>query len=361
MFRLPSIRIGRLFGIPVELNASWFLVLVLVSAGLAFGYFPVDFPGRPLWVDVLSGTVAALLFFGSIVLHEVSHSVVARRVGLNVDKVTLFLFGGVAQLSEEPRTPGSEFVMAVAGPSASVLVAFASFCAYVLLVTFGVSDRWWAPLPYLAQVNLLVAGFNLLPGFPMDGGRVVRSLLWWASGDKRIATRVAGIGGQLVGWMLILAGLYGVYLRLFGLLWLALLGLFIRTLAARSSTQSDRVVQRSVTPLEDVMRAPVPVVSRQGGLVTGAVASAPEAARVWAVVEDGRVVGALDTWGQPAAVESGEVERVVGSSPIPPLVDAQDSADVAARILSEGAAVVWVVRRDRLVGYVTPSAVGLST
>jgi Zn-dependent protease len=317
LFSLPSLRLGRLFGVPVEVNPSWFLIFVLAGVGLSLGYFPEVFPGRALWLDVASGVVAALLFFGSIVVHEVAHSLVAKRVGLDVERVTLFLFGGVAQLTEEPRTPGAEAVMAVAGPAASVVLALASFGLYAGLVNLGAPDAVWGPLPYLAQVNALVAAFNLLPGFPMDGGRVVRSLLWWATGDKVVATNVASIGGEVVGWGLVAAGLAGALVIGPGLAWLCLLGLFIRSLAARSGRGLARAVRQSVTPVADVMRSPV---AREAAL---APLSASEAA-------------------------FGQTTRFAR-----PLVDAADSLDVAARLIAAGAPAVWIVRDGRLVGEVT--------
>jgi Zn-dependent protease len=336
---MPSLRVGRLLGIPVELNPSWFLVFALVVVGLAFGYFPEVFPGRSTWVNVANGVVAGILFFGSIVVHEVSHSVIAKRTGLGVDRVTLFMFGGVAQLTEEPRTPGAEFVMAIAGPSASVILSVTCFALYAALVQFGAPDVAWAPLPYLAQVNALVAAFNLLPGFPMDGGRVVRSLVWWATGDKLKATKVAAVGGQVVGWGLVAAGLTGAVTLGLGFAWLCLLGLFIRSLAARSGRQLLSMVRVSVTPVSAVMATPVP--AAPAAVASDTRRMAPGQTEVLPVIEHGRLAGAAGSDGTP----------VPGG--LPPLLDASDSVDVAARATSAGAQVVWVVRGNRLVGELT--------
>lgn len=260
VFGGPSIRIGRFFGIPVELNISWFIVFALVAASLAFGYFPAAMSKEPVWVDVVAGVVTALLFFASIVMHELSHSLVARLGGLHVSRVTLFLFGGVSELDEEPATPGKELVMAAAGPGMSLLLAGVLLVLYGLLVRLGAPEWIWVPVGYLAVINFIVGAFNLTPGFPMDGGRVLRAILWRASGDQLKATRWAARTGQTIGYVMIAFGVYGILvLHTFDYVWFAFLGWFLSTLAGQAYQQQLIRSQLAGTRVEQVMASPVVV------------------------------------------------------------------------------------------------------
>ncbi len=239
MFSLPSIRIGTFFGIPIELNPTWFIIFVLVAASLAFGTFPAvkEFSGWGTAGYIAAGIVTALLFFASVVFHELSHSLVARSGGLKIERVTLFIFGGVAQMAEEPRTPGAEFVMAIAGPAASLVLAGVFFLGLSVSRAAGVPSWIWGPLGYLAQINLMVAVFNLLPGFPLDGGRVLRSALWAATGDQLKATKWAARAGQFIGYSMVAFAVYGVVRGTFDFIWFGLIGWFIATLADSSYRQ----------------------------------------------------------------------------------------------------------------------------
>lgn len=239
MFDLPSIRVGRIFGIPVEINVSWAAIFVLVTFSLSTGVFPSISASRgATWpVYTLVGAVTALLFFGSILAHELSHSVVAQASGGRVDKITLFIFGGVAQIDEEPRTPGREFLMAAAGPAMSLVLAGVCFAGFVVSAMYAAPWWIWAPLQYLAGINLLVAGFNLMPGFPLDGGRVLRSILWGVTGDLLKATRWASRAGQFIGWGMVFGALTGVLSGRSDLIWFGIIGWFIASLAGQSYRQ----------------------------------------------------------------------------------------------------------------------------
>lgn len=260
MFNLPSLRLGRLFGIPLEINPTWLIIFVLISATLSFSYYPAAFPGRTPFVNVTSGILTALLFFASIVMHELSHSLVARTGGIKVRKVTLFMFGGVAQMEDEPSSPWREFIMALAGPLMSFFLAFAFFVGYIILASMGVTNVIWAPLQYLALINLGVGVFNLLPGFPLDGGRVLRAVLWGATGDHLKATLWASRAGQFIGYSMVVLAVLGVVQGVFDLIWLGLIGWFIATLAEGSYRQ--QVVK---TTLEGVqvrsIMSPDPIVA----------------------------------------------------------------------------------------------------
>lgn len=238
VFDVPSFRIGRIFGIPFEINLSWVIVFGLVSLMLATSYYPAV-PGAqsaPVWLLFLLGVVTALLFFASILAHELAHALVTRLEGGKVEKITLFIFGGVAQIEEEPKSPGRELLMASAGPGVSLLLAGLAYLGWVFSV--GTSP-WWltSPLEYLAGINFFVGVFNLLPGFPLDGGRVLHSVLWAATGDNARATRWAARSGQVIGWGMVAVALVGVLAGATSLIWLGLVGWFIAWLAGASYGQ----------------------------------------------------------------------------------------------------------------------------
>lgn len=262
MFNLPSFKIGTFFGIPVEVNPTWLIIFVLVASSLAFGTFPAvaAFAGWGAIGYVVAGIVTALAFFASIVFHELSHSLVAKAGGLKIERVTLFMFGGVSQMAQEPRTAGAEFLMAIAGPAASLLLAGLFFVAEVLSRTAGAPSWTWGPLGYLSQINLLVAFFNLLPGFPLDGGRVLRSIIWATTGNLLNATRWAARAGQLIGYSMVALGVFGALRGSFDLIWLGLIGWFIAMLADGAYRQQVVQTQLAGTKVSAAM-SPGPIVT----------------------------------------------------------------------------------------------------
>jgi len=225
----------RLFGIPIRVSPSWFFVAGFVAWSLARGYFPSRYPQFSVGVCWLLGVAAALLLFTCVVLHELGHSLVAKREGIGVACVTLFIFGGVSQITSHPARPSSELRVALAGPLVSLLIAW--ICSALLSAVrmpFAVA----ALLQYLAVANIALAVFNMLPGFPLDGGRVLRALLWAWSGSLRRATRIASSIGVLFGGALLT---WGAWIMLRGIIgsgvWYLLLGSFLfRT--ARASYRS---------------------------------------------------------------------------------------------------------------------------
>ncbi|MBI2323274.1 MAG: site-2 protease family protein, partial [Chloroflexi bacterium] len=181
-----ALRLGRIAGIPVGVHPSWFVALAVITLSLAQGFFPQSYPG---WSEVTywaAGFVAALALFLSVLLHELRHAAAARARGLAVESITLFIFGGVAHIRSEADSPRDEFFIAVVGPVASVLIGGVSWLAARALGVADVPLR--AILEYLGMVNVMLAIFNLLPGYPLDGGRVLRAILWGATGSMARAT-----------------------------------------------------------------------------------------------------------------------------------------------------------------------------
>jgi len=232
-----SIKLGRLWGIPIGLHWSWFLIFGLVTWSLAVGYFPVEYPELPSPAYWLLGALTSVLFFGSVLLHELGHTWVALRERLKVRGITLFLFGGVAQLSDEPRTPGGEFRVSIAGPlvSAALAVLFGALWLLDQAIPYLAAPSVW-----LARMNLMLALFNMIPGFPLDGGRVLRAGVWKLTGDPQRATKVTAITGQVFAFGFIALGVWTIFQGgFFNGLWLAFIGWFLQNAAATSYAQSS--------------------------------------------------------------------------------------------------------------------------
>ncbi|HVD31036.1 MAG TPA: site-2 protease family protein [Methylomirabilota bacterium] len=238
-----SVRVARLFGIDINIHFSWLLIFFLVVLNLADS-FPQQFPQWSNQKGLVVAAITAFLFFGSVLGHELAHSLVARRFQMSVSSITLFLLGGVANLRKEPPSAKAEFFMAIAGPATSVIIGVVA-----LGVAFLIDPR--AALPnaeavqavagYLGTVNLYLAAFNMIPGFPLDGGRVLRSAIWGVSGDRTRATTIAARGGQVVA---VAFGAFVFYevivLRDASALWLGLIAYFLWN-AATTSLQQERI------------------------------------------------------------------------------------------------------------------------
>ncbi len=230
-----SLYLGKILGIPIRLHVSCFLIAILISWSLSAGYFPQEYPGWSTTTYWLVGVSASILFFASVLIHELGHSVLALREKVPVKSITLFIYGGVAQIGREPPTAGAEFRIAIAGPLSSLGLA-ALFGG--LGATLADNATLAAPLAYLGRINLLLALFNMIPGFPLDGGRVLRAALWAFGGSFQNATQWASRAGRVVAYGFILFGASQVLLGqgLVNGLWLAFIGWFLKN-AAESSYQ----------------------------------------------------------------------------------------------------------------------------
>jgi Zn-dependent protease/predicted transcriptional regulator len=243
-----SWKIATIMGIPIRLHYSWLIVFGLITWSLSTYYFPKAAPELPIASYWIKGTLAAVLFFSSICFHELAHSYIARKYNLAVVSITLFIFGGVAQINGEPPNPKAEFRIAIAGPLSSLLLALLFF-----LVSMNVSGGMEALFVYLARINFIIAVFNLIPGFPMDGGRVLRSVLWSRTKNFFQATRSAARIGQRIALFFILFGLVSIFTGVPGGLWLMIIGWFLYA-AAQSSYQLSTLQEiLSGVKVRDVM------------------------------------------------------------------------------------------------------------
>jgi Zn-dependent protease/predicted transcriptional regulator len=239
MFR-GGIPIGKAFGISLRLHYSWFLIFALVTWALAGVYFPATHPTWSLALKIGAGLITSILFFGSVLFHELMHSIVALREGIQIQAITLFFLGGVSQMTGEPKTAGDEFRMAAAGPFSSLVLGAVFLGVYYLLnsYTSETAQIVAAISQYLGIINILLGVFNLIPGFPLDGGRVLRSLIWWRSRNLQNATRIASNIGRAIGFFFIIGGIFLAFTgNFFNGIWLVLIGWFLETAASSSYKQ----------------------------------------------------------------------------------------------------------------------------
>lgn len=231
-----TIRLGRIRGIEIGINYTWLVVFALVTASLALAFFPQIVPGLGILEYWLLGAAASVLLFGSVLVHELSHSIVAQQLGIQVKSITLFIFGGVSNIQGEPKRPRDEALMAAAGPGASIGIGLVLFGLWFLL---GDGNAPLASLlGYLWLINFLLAAFNLIPGFPLDGGRVFRSIVWAATDNFERATRIAARVGQVVAYLFIFGGLFIIFTGdIIGGIWLAFIGWFLNNAAEQSYRQ----------------------------------------------------------------------------------------------------------------------------
>lgn len=358
-----SIRLGKILGIPIGLNPSWFVTLGILLVILGFQLFPAMFPELSRWAQWSLAGSAALLFFASILAHELAHSLVARSYGIPVKGITLFIFGGVAQLGREAPRPKAEFLMAAAGPATSILLAALFFGLWRVS---GAADD---PVPtlwmWLGIANLGVGIFNLAPGFPMDGGRLVRSLLWAVTGSFSVASRWATLGGQAVAYGLIAVGLLSLlsllspHLSPWNGLWLVVIGFFLDGAARQSYLQVRILDSLRSYRARDFMSQELPLIARDVALAQALAAYPAWSPRAYLfVVDNGQVVGIVNrdqarnlSPRQREQLTMGDV--MVQASQVPTVHPDEDAASILQRMEAEDVAQMPVVDGGYLVGVVS--------
>ena len=355
-----AIKLFRIFGFTVRIDPSWFIVAVLVTWSFATVAFPEQLPGQPPVTYWLMGVAGALFYFLSVVLHELAHSLVARTYGVEMRGITLFIFGGVAEMPGEVPTPQSEFVIAAAGPAASFVIGLASGGLGFL----GRVAGWPAPVNtvflYLGFLNAALAVFNLIPAFPLDGGRILRSILWGWKKSLRWATRISAAIGGGFGLLLIALGVLTVVMVPGGFtsgLWLFLLGLFVRHAASMSYQQL--LLRRALAgePVSRFMHADPVTVPRAVSvreLVDDYVYR--RHFKMFPVVDDaGRLIGCVSTR-QIREIPREEWDRQTAGAlaeqcgPENTVRADTDALEALSRMSRSGASRLMVVDGDRLLG-----------
>lgn len=254
-----SLQIGRVFGIPIKVHYTWLIIFGLLTWSLSTLYFPSVAPQLPQSSYWIKGVLAALLLFLSVAIHELSHSLVAMRYRLEIESITLFIFGGVAQMKGEPPSPQAEFRIAIAGPLASFALAGVFYILELNTSDLGVRSLF----AYVSNINLILGIFNLIPGFPMDGGRVFRAMLWSRKRDYFYATQKASKLGQKIAIFFIV---FGLFLLLFGAptgLWLILIGWFLYSAAYGSYQQTTLQALLEGVRVKDIMAKDLVTVTPQ--------------------------------------------------------------------------------------------------
>jgi Zn-dependent protease/CBS domain-containing protein len=354
-----GISLFKVAGIRINLDFSWFIIFGLVLFALSAGYLPRAYPGQPFQTYWVAGLIATLLFFASVMLHELAHSLVAIRHGIDIPEITLFIFGGVSRLSQEPKDPGTEFKIAVVGP-------LTSFALAALFGALGAALKSFEPsliavvIGYLAWINLALGIFNLIPGFPLDGGRLFRAFLWWKTGSLTRATKVAAdFGKGFAVAIMILGGLQIFAGALINGLWFIFIGMFLRGMSVQG--YEELVLRKSLegVHVDEVMVREV--VSVPPHLTVSQLIHdyfLHYAYRGFPVAEDGRVLGVV-SMAALRQLPREDYDRVQVSEIMTPLadellIDAKASlADALITMSREGQDRLLVLTGGRLAGLVT--------
>jgi len=348
-------------GIRVYAHYSWFLVALLIAGTLALGWFPTVLPNRSLAQYVILGVLTAFFFFASVLIHELAHSVVAATNGIPVRRITLFLFGGIAEITREPSDPRTELKIAIAGPATSAVLAIGFWIAVYVTGLGGGRPAPQVAFLYLAVANTFLLAFNLLPGLPLDGGRMLRAIIWRATGDITRATYSASLAGKAIAGLLILGGLIAILTGrgVITGLWFIFIALFLRQGADASYRQVLARTRLTGTPLGDVMSTNVVTVSPSITL-TELVETYFLAHHFicYPVVQNGRPIGTVSVKDigrvAPDALKTTRVADVMTPlSPDTVLAPDDDIATAMARMASTGRGRFPVVEDGRLAGIVT--------
>ncbi len=368
-----SLRIATIFDIPILVHPSWFLLFAGVTGILAIQVFPDELAGRSSLTYFLMAAVSVLLFFVSLIAHELAHSAVARAQNIPVRNITLFIFGGVAQITREARRPIAELALAIAGPLASV--AAAALFLFARWLIGAQNDRAVdVVLLWLGLTNIVVAIFNMIPAFPMDGGRAFRSIIWLFTGNQHRATEIAAWIGRAFAWSLMTIGLLAIggiigrnndSLRFFNGPMIIIVGLFLENAARQSLVQARAIRILDRYHASDLMTTDLPVVDRSaplGALARGVLEINP---RITYFVEDqGKLVGILSGYQIAKIPESKWDSLTAGLAMVPSdrlqafgpgdlaseVLMAMENAELTHTPVVDRGRVVGVVGRDRLLG-----------
>jgi Zn-dependent protease/predicted transcriptional regulator len=366
MARASGLRIGRVFGIPIYVHPSWFVIFALITFSLAT-QFTRQHPHGSHAQHWYLGILTSLLFFGSVVFHELAHSVVALHYRMPVVSITLFVFGGVARIGREPDSAKREFNVAMVGPLSSY---FLSGSFWLLLRLFPQNEMVAALAFWLAWVNFGLATFNLVPGFPLDGGRIFRALVWGLTHSYERATRLAAGSGRLIAYAIIVFGSWRALSGDFiGGLWIAFIGWFLLTAAQESVAQVAVRTALAGLRASDVMSHEIPTVGRDISLEEYGQQILRTGRRCHLVISDGRLLGLMDVralnsvprnqWSgtsvQAAMIPRDKILSAAPDQPLLPLLERMIAADVnQVPVMTgivdsvSGAQVVGMVTRDSI-------------
>jgi Zn-dependent protease/predicted transcriptional regulator len=351
-----SFKLGTLAGIDIRLHYTWLLAFFLIAWSLALGYFPMaGDQGGPITAAIL-GAVAALLLFVSVLLHELGHSLVARALGLRVDNITLFIFGGVSNITREPSSARDEFLISVVGPLVSLVLA-GLFWSIGLLLPSGSTAS--ALVAYLASTNLLLGLFNIVPGFPLDGGRVLRSIVWAVTGDMARATRSASYVGQAVAFVLIGWGvLRSLTGDVGGGIWIAFIGWFLNSGAEAARQELHLEQSLAQVPVTSIMDRSLDHVSSELTVSDFVVDHVSRGGRrAMPVLDSGQLVGIMSVTDakhvdQPAWPTT-RIAEVMTRASLHTLGPEANLADALQLMVDHGVHQVPIVQGGALVGMVT--------
>ena len=357
-----TLRIGRISGVNIFVHYSWLLIAGLILLSF-WGQLETDHPTTNRATIVALAGLGATIFFGSVLLHELAHAVMARRRGIDVEGITLYLFGGATEADASSRAAGDEFAIAIVGPLTSLATAAAlAVCA----IAAGGQD---APLPdllsYLALLNVVLAVFNLAPGLPLDGGRVLRSAVWAFTGDFAKATRWATNGGVALGYLLISAGLLGLWQGAIGGLWFVAIGWMISQSARQNEYQERLRSEFRDLVAADIMSSPVVTIAAHTSIASAVREYFSQRSETAFPVVDGtRICGMLSV-ASAQKIPASEIWKTTAGQaaqdgPVPVIVDRRTPmVDVIAAMAGrpEGTLRVLVVEDDVIVGIISPSDV----
>jgi Zn-dependent protease len=364
MPRGAGLKIGRVFGIPIYLHSSWFLIFALITYSYAseLALTHAGWSDQQRWAV---GILASLLFFSSLLFHELSHSVVAMHYRIPVASITLFVFGGVARITREPDSAGQEFQIAAAGPLSSYLL---SGCFFLLAAIAPHGTVLNAIGETLGWINLGLATFNLLPGFPLDGGRIFRSIVWGITKNYTRSTRIAARGGQVIAYAMMALGLfmavraYSTGGDVVGGLWLSFIGWYLLTAARQSYVQVEAHGALEGLRVADIMTSELPSVARDLTLEEYGQEAARTGRRAHLVVSDGQLAGLMtvealqavprDEWHttsvQAVMLSRDGLQWATPEEPALALLERMRNANVDEMAVVNGGNLVGLVTRDSI-------------